>query len=173
MRVKPIFPVSLIALLTGLLPLNTWAESEQEALAGTVSGNVQHVGFRAMILKQAIQYNLAGTAQNNANGTVQFGLQGKEKRIEEAVQTIRKGTGKSSDVKVDTSPADLNPALNTFTVIGWTSTSRHIDKPYNLVFNLRPNDRKLSEDEAKEVYHEILKNTLDSEDLKKLKEGED
>jgi hypothetical protein len=35
------------------------------AVSGVVSGNVQKVGFRAMIQKQAIKYNLAGSTKNN------------------------------------------------------------------------------------------------------------
>jgi acylphosphatase len=46
------------------------------AISGIVSGNVQQVGFRAMLQKQAIEYNLAGSAKNNDNKTVQFSLQG-------------------------------------------------------------------------------------------------
>ena len=33
---------------------------KDQAISGTVTGNDQHVGFRAMIMKQAIEYNLAG-----------------------------------------------------------------------------------------------------------------
>ena len=44
------------------------------AISGTVTGNDQHVGFRAMIMKQAIEYNLAGFAKNEADGIVHFTL---------------------------------------------------------------------------------------------------
>ena len=36
----------------------------EQAISATVTGNDQQVGFRAMVMKQAIQYNLAGTAEN-------------------------------------------------------------------------------------------------------------
>src|SRR5947209_10058228 len=39
---------------------STTMEEKKEATSGTVTGNDQHVGFRAMIMKQAIEYNLAG-----------------------------------------------------------------------------------------------------------------
>jgi len=61
---------------------------ELEAISASVSGNVQKVGFRAMILRQAIEYNLAGAAKNNPDGRVQFSLQGDENRIDQAVKTI-------------------------------------------------------------------------------------
>ena len=144
-----------------------------EAISVSVSGNVQKVGFRAMILKQAIEYNLAGSAKNNSDGTVQFRLQGDEQRIDQAVVAIREGTKKSSNVKVSVSPTSVDPNLNKFTVIAWTSTSRHITNPYDLVFTLRTNDKTISKKEAKEVYHEILRTTLKDEDLNKLGDDND
>jgi acylphosphatase len=170
MKIKNLIPALLAALLISLTSPTILADSPPAAISGTVTGKVQHVGFRAMILKQAIEYNLAGTARNQSNGEVLFTLQGKEKRIGHALDAIRKGTKKSSGVKVATSPATLDPNLKTFTVIGWTSTSRCISKPYDLVFNLRPNDRKVDEEEAKKVYNDILKSTLDPDDLKKIDE---
>ena len=149
------------------------ANAELEAISASVSGNVQKVGFRAMILKQAIEYNLAGSAKNNSDGTVQFRLQGDEQRIDQAVVAIREGTKKSSNLKVSVSPTSVDPNLNKFTVIAWTSTSRHITNPYDLVFTLRTNDKTISKKEAKEVYHEILRTTLKDEDLNKLGDDND
>lgn len=146
---------------------------EATAITGSVSGKVQKVGFRAMILKQAIEYNLAGSAKNLSDGTVQFSLQGKQHRIDKALDTIAKGTAKSSDVKVTTSPATVDPALKTFTVYAWTSTSRHITNPYDLVFQLRTDGEKISDKDAKKVYHEILKTTLSPEDQQKLEDNDD
>jgi hypothetical protein len=36
--------------------------AKKEAVEATVSGNDQQVGFRALVMKQAIEYNLAGSA---------------------------------------------------------------------------------------------------------------
>src|SRR5712671_6223935 len=66
------------------------------AVSGIVSGNVQQVGFRAMIQKQAIKYNLAGSAKNKKDKTVQFSLQGEKDRVNQAIAVIRDGTKKSS-----------------------------------------------------------------------------
>jgi acylphosphatase len=148
------------------------ANSYTQAISGTVSGHVQAVGFRAMILKQAIEYNLAGSAKNNQDGTVQFILQGDKNRIDEAVEAVRNGTTKSSDVNVSVSPAAVDSSLNNFTVLGWTSTSRNITHPYDLVFNLRPEDNTISKKEAKEVWHAILRSTLKGEDLSKLRDDD-
>jgi len=176
MRISKYLVLLLLAVALSIGPALRTADSantELEAISGSVSGNVQKVGFRAMILKEAIEYNLAGSAKNNADGTVQFSLQGDEDRIDHAVKTIGKGTKKSSNVKVSTSPTTVDANLNKFTVIGWTSTSRHITNPYDLVFTLRANDGTISKKEAKEVYHEILRKTLKDEDLNKLGDDDD
>jgi acylphosphatase len=140
----------------------------QKAIKATVTGNAQHVGFRAMIMKQAIEYNLAGSADNETDGLVEFTLQGDADRLDSALAAIGDGTKKSSDIKVDTTPTAVVSGLSTFTIIGWTSTSRNITNPYTLVFALRPNDTVISRSDAKEVWHQILRNTLRGDDLKKL-----
>ena len=155
------------------LPVANAAGPESQAVSGIVTGNVQKVGFRAMILKQAIKYNLAGSARNTQEGTVQFTLQGDENRIGQAVMAIRDGTRRSSEVNVSTSPAKVDPSLDKFTVIAWTSASRNITNPYDLVFHLRTNDEPISKREAKEVWHEILRSTLKGEDLDKLDDDDE
>jgi acylphosphatase len=155
------------------LPIASAAGPESQAISGIVSGNVQKVGFRAMILKQAIKYNLAGSARNTPEGTVQFALQGDENRMGQAVMAIRDGTRRSSEVNVSTSPAKVDPSLDKFTVIAWTSASRNITNPYDLVFHLRTNDEPISKREAKEVWHEILRSTLKGEDLDKLDDDDE
>ncbi len=140
----------------------------KQAISGTVTGNDQHVGFRAMIMKQAIEYNLAGSAKNLPDDVVSFTLQGDAERLEPAVAAIQDGTKKSSNIKVSTAAATVDPALTAFTVLGWTSTTRNITNPYDLVFKLRPDDSKLAGSDVKTVWHGILKSTLKGDDLKKL-----
>ena len=41
--------------------------AKKEAVDATVSGDDQQVGFRALVMKQAIEYNLAGSASNDPN----------------------------------------------------------------------------------------------------------
>jgi len=140
----------------------------QQAVSATVTGNDQEVGFRALVMKQAIEYNLAGSAKNENNEIVRFTLQGDPARIDAAVATIRKGTKKSSNINVSTAPTTVDAALKTFTVDDWTSTSRNINNPYNLVFNLRADDKVISKSEAHDAWHGILTSTLKGEDLNKL-----
>jgi acylphosphatase len=143
------------------------------AVSGVVTGNVQKVGFRAMIQKQAIRYNLAGSARNDSDGSVHFVLQGLKDRVDEAVDTIREGTKKSSNVKVAVSPAAIAPDAKTFTVFGWTSVSRAISHPYDLVFNLRPDNTVLNKHEAKAVWLEICEKTVQGEDVGKCDKDND
>ena len=141
----------------------------EEAIEATVTGQDQQVGFRALVMKQAIEYNLAGSAQNEPNQIVRIILQGHKKRIDSALDTIKEGTKRSSNIKISTSVATINPSLQRFTIPGWTSSSRNITTPYNLVFKLRTDDEKISLDDAKAEWRQILKSTLDPEDLKKLR----
>ena len=53
---------------------------------------VQKVGYRAMIQKQAIMYNLAGYARNNPDGTVGVELQGDEGRNQKLLKLSARGT---------------------------------------------------------------------------------
>jgi acylphosphatase len=142
--------------------------AKKEAVEATVTGNDQHVGFRAMVMKQAIERNLAGSARNDANDIVHFTLQGDKKEIKSALATIQQGTEKSSNIKVKTAPAEIAPALKTFTIVDWTSTTRNITNTYNLVFKLRAKDKAISLSDAKAAWHQILEKTLDPADLKKL-----
>jgi acylphosphatase len=141
---------------------------EKQAIAGTVTGNDQHVGFRAMIMKQAIQYNLAGSARNLPNDVVSFTLQGDAKQLRDAIAAIGEGTKKSSNIRVETGPGAFDPSLDTFTIYAWMSTTRNITNPYDLVFRLRPDGGKLSPADVKTVWHGILRSTLKGDDLKKL-----
>jgi acylphosphatase len=65
--------------------------SQQKAISATVTGDNQQVGFRAMVMKQAIEYNLAGIAKNDPNMIVRFTLQGDAKRIDRAITAIEEG----------------------------------------------------------------------------------
>ena len=143
--------------------------AKKEAVAATVTGNDQKVGFRAMVMKQAIEYNLAGSARNDANEIVHFTLQGDKHRIDSALAIIQEGTKRSSDIKIATTPVAIDPALTGFTIVDWTSSSRNITTKYNLVFELRPADTAIPPKDAKAAWRQILENSLDADDLKKLR----
>ena len=167
------------ALVCGIgMPTAGKARSQQAAVAGAVSGEkIQKVGFRAMIQKQAIMYNLAGYARNNPDGTVSVSLQGDRDRIDRTLEAMRTGSKRSSrDNKVSVASAPLNPNLKTFAVFQWTSTSRNITNPYDLVFHLRPANDEISAKKAEKVWNTIAESTLKGDDLLKFKkhlEGDD
>ena len=121
------------------IAVSTAAKAQEEAITATVIGeNIQKVGYRAMIQKQAIKYNLAGYARNNPDGTVGVGLQGDKGRIAKTVEAVSAGNKKSSKANIiGEVPALVDPSIRTFTVFSWTSASRNISNPYDLVFNLR------------------------------------
>jgi acylphosphatase len=143
-----------------------------KAVSGTATGHVQKVGFRAMIQKQAIKYNLAGHAEN-VGETVEFVLQGDEDRINEALDAIENGTKKSGSVIVNHFPVPIEPELKSFTIIGWTSVSRGIFNPYDLVFDLRPDDSIITKHEAKEVWLEICEHNVAREESGKCRKRKD
>ena len=146
------------------------ASAQQEAITGAVSGKmIQKVGFRAMIQKQAIMYDLAGYARNVPDGTVSISLQGDKDRIDKALESIRVGSKRSSrDNTTSAANAALDPNLKTFTVYGWTSTSRNITNPYDLVFHLRPPNDEMSAKKAEVVWNTIAESTLKGDDLAKF-----
>jgi acylphosphatase len=157
--------------IAGCLTEAAFAESaQQEAITATVMGEmVQKVGYRALIQKQAIMYNLAGYARNDPDGTVGVKLQGDKDRIDKTLGAISAGTKTSSKANIigETQTA-LDPNLRTFTIFGWTSQSRKISNPYDLVFNLRPVDDEISAKEAKAIWNTIAESTLKGEDLAKF-----
>jgi acylphosphatase len=146
------------------------ASAEQQAIKGVVSGAmIQKVGFRSMIQKQAIMDDIAGYARNVPDGTVSISLQGDKNRIDKALAAIRAGSKKSSrNNAVNAASAPLDPSLKTFTVYGWTSTSRNITNPYDLVFQLRPANDEISKKEASAAWNAIAESTLKGDDLAKF-----
>jgi acylphosphatase len=146
------------------------ASAQQEAITATVTGQaIQKVGFRAMIQKEAIMENLAGSARNNPDGTVKVSLQGDKDRIDQVLAAIRAGSKKSSkDNTIALVPTALDPNLKTFTVFGWTSTTRNITNPYDLVFHLRPANDQISAHDAKAVWNTIAEGALKGDDLAKF-----
>jgi acylphosphatase len=147
------------------------ASAQRGAITGTVNGEaIQKVGFRAMIQKQAIMYDLAGYARNIPDGTVGISLQGDKDRIDKALAAIRVGSKKSSrNNVVNAASAPLDSTLKTFTAYGWTSTSRNITNPYDLVFQLRPANDEIAKKEAAAVWNTIAESTLKGDDLDKFK----
>jgi len=150
--------------------LLTAGAASAQAITATVTGaQIQKVGFRTMIQKEAIMFNLAGSARNNPDGTVKVSLQGDKDRIDQTLAAIRASSKKSQkNNAISQVPAAWDPNLKTFTVFAWTTTSRNITNPYDLVFPLRPANDVISRHDAKAVWNTIAKNTLKGDDLAKF-----
>jgi hypothetical protein len=142
-------------------------EQGEQAILATVTGNEPALAFRALVMVQAIEYNLAGSARNES-GFGRFSLQGDKNRIDTVVATARQ---ESYNIHVAIEPGKIDPSLRTFTVVGWTSVGLNITNPYDLVFHLRSDNQIISRVEAKKAWHEILKVTLKGKDLEKLGDG--
>jgi acylphosphatase len=162
----------LAAVLAGGSALLTagGASAQPEAITVKVTGDaIQKVGFRAMIQKEAIMLNLAGSARNNPDGTVTVSLQGDKDRIDQILAAIRAGSKKSSkDNTIAQTPAAVDPNLKTFTVFGWTSTTRNITNPYDLVFSLRPTNDQIPRKDAKAAWNTMAEGALKGDDLAKF-----
>jgi acylphosphatase len=141
--------------------------AKKEAVEATVTGNDQQVGFRALVMKQAIEYNLAGSARRCRRNCSLYSARRQTSDRFGARDNSRR-TKRSSHIKITTTSAAIDPALNAFTIVDWTSSSRNITNKYNLVFELRANDTAISLTDAKAVWHQILEKTLNADDLKKL-----
>ncbi len=171
-------PVALLQMVLALLAiagiaLPSWAKESAApyAVTATVAGDkIQKVGFRAMVQRLAIQHNLAGFVRNGPDGTVEVRLEGPRKRVDAVIEAMREGSRKSSQNNdVRQSPAAPTAGLNSFTIQGWTSVSRKISTPYDLVFQLRADGRTISRKAAKEVWNRIALATLKGDDLAKFK----
>lgn len=131
----------------------------QPAKGGKVTG----VGFRALVLKAAIRWNLAGSAVNSPPDvqppTMTFVLQGDSLAIQAAMDVISKGPGIPTDT-FQLTPTNIpyDPCLTKFEVQGWTSTTRDIHNPYNLFYYVDPSPKApiLDEPGAKVCYRQIL-----------------
>ncbi len=145
-----------------LAPASELKARELEAVEGWVYGNVQQVGFRAFIFKQAIRYNLGGSIDNQPDGSVHFILQGHPNRIEEALALIRKGPAKANVTDVKENAISVRQDINSVTVKGWTSKSRNFDHPVDLVYPLRSDDGVLSPAEASGIFKKILREAMAS-----------
>lgn len=140
-------------------PVNA-ADSSERAVEGVISGDVQKVGFRAFIFRQAIQYNLGGVIENLPNGTVHFMLQGESPLLEKALVVIRQGPAKSSVKGIEVKNVAVQKNLPSVTVKGWTSVTRDFHQPVDLIYVLRKNRQPITEAEMRRIYQGIIRKAM-------------
>jgi len=81
-----------------------------------VSGRVQRIGYRRLILESAQEFGMSGYVRNMADGSVAIFVQGEESLVKQFLEEIKEPpppvVGKGFEVKA----AELNPRLNFFRV---------------------------------------------------------
>ena len=156
---------SLILLSTLTPPVSAATDSATQtssAVEGVIRGRVQKVGFRALIFRQAIRYNLGGMIENFPDGSVHFALQGSPELLKEALTMIRKGTAKAQVNDVEIKPAPVQNGVVSAVVKGWTSSTRDFQHPVDLVYPLRVENQPVSEEEAHRIYKQIIRSAMAS-----------
>jgi acylphosphatase len=56
-----------------------------------ISGNVQGVGFRAFVRRNALKLGVEGYVKNLSDGKVETVLQGQDKNVDEMIEICKKG----------------------------------------------------------------------------------
>jgi acylphosphatase len=72
-----------------------------------VYGQVQGVGFRAFIYKQARSLLLKGYVKNMSDGTVQIVLQGPEKQVKKLIELANNGPSLSKVTNIKITEEDM------------------------------------------------------------------
>ena len=112
-------------------------------------------------------YNLAGFAETTRTKRWRCACKATRSGSIRTLAAIRARSKKSSQNNtISQASAAWDPDLKTFTVFGWTSTSRNITNPYNLVFSLRPANDQISHKDAKAIWNSIAKSTIKGDDLR-------
>ncbi len=78
-----------------------------ERLHGVVAGDVQGVGFRFFLVREAHALGLRGWVRNRADGTVEFVAEGPRPELERLLQAAHRGprSAEVADVKAEWAPA--------------------------------------------------------------------
>ena len=161
-KIIAVYLLAVYAMFPMQLTAAEFSTQTPNAAEGVIRGRVQKVGFRAFIFRQAIRYNLGGTIENLADGSVHFILQGAPRHLEEALEIIRHGPAKAGVNAVDIKPVSFRAGMLSVTVKGWTSATRDFQKPVDLVYPLREPDQPISEQDAHRIFKEIIRSAMAS-----------
>ena len=69
-----------------------------------IIGNVQGVGYREFVQKQAKKLDIEGTIQNLSDKTVMIFASGQAERLDSFIDHLYKGTGKSKVNEIEVEP---------------------------------------------------------------------
>jgi len=90
--------------------------ADQQAIAATVTGRVQGVGYRYSVLNVAKELGLAGWVRNAPDGSVETLAQGNERVLDRFVVFLRQGPWAARVDAVDVRSVEIDAALSGFTV---------------------------------------------------------
>jgi acylphosphatase len=89
---------------------------QTERLHGLIRGDVQGVGFRFFMIRQAKALGLAGWVQNRDDGTVEFVAEGSRRDLEQLERAARKGPRMASVTGVEVSWSQATGGLARFDI---------------------------------------------------------
>lgn len=82
-----------------------------------VAGNVQGVGFRAAVKKQALSRGIAGYVKNLPDGRVEICAQGEADHIEAFLKSIDRKPGLGSIQSIEERPAEIKTVYSNFEIL--------------------------------------------------------
>jgi len=89
-----------------------------ERLHGTVHGDVQGVGFRYFLMREAQRLGLHGWVRNRDDGTVEFVAEGGRPELERLRQAAERGPRMAQVTRVDSQWSAATGGLDSFDLTG-------------------------------------------------------
>lgn len=96
----------------------TAAGRDRACVHAVVRGDVQGVGFRYFVQRQAWQEQLAGWVRNLPDGAVECVAQGPRDAVERLLAALREGPAMATVERVDEDWQAEQPGLQDFDVVG-------------------------------------------------------
>ncbi len=90
--------------------------ADEKAIAATITGRVQGVGYRYSVLRVAHELGLVGWVRNAVDGSVEARAQGDADVLERFVTFLEQGPRAARVERVDVRPVAADPAVRGFTV---------------------------------------------------------
>lgn len=87
-----------------------------KAINAVITGQVQGVGFRMYIFRQAVRLGLYGWVQNCTDGSVELHAQGGDVDLEYFIQLVNRGNNFSVIEDTKVVPTDVNDVYKCFEV---------------------------------------------------------
>ncbi len=88
--------------------------SQDERLTAVVHGDVQGVGFRMFVLREAVRLGLRGYVRNVPDGTVEVVAEGPRSLLEQLLAALRRGPRMAEVASVDVTWSQAIGAFTNF-----------------------------------------------------------